>query len=257
MKRSNRTLLGILCVCVVLSAGCSHRPEPAPPVPEPPPTPVEGVSASGYSIQLGAFAQLGNAVKLTRFLQERGEEAFYFRSESGLYKVRVGDYASRPEAREKAEQIVAQGYADSYYIVRPEDLALARSRIYGASVLREEIVRTAESFMGVPYQWGGSSPEDGFDCSGLAMAAYRMNGLNLPRSSREQFNRGVPVNRGQLRRGDLVFFSISSGRKVSHVGVYAGGDSFIHAPGEGKKIRVDRLSNSYFRRHYAGARTYF
>jgi cell wall-associated NlpC family hydrolase len=64
--------------------------------------------------------------------------------------------------------------------------------------LRGEIVKTARSFIGLPYLWGGSSPESGFDCSGLAMAVYHLNGLDLPRSSREQFESGSPVERDEL-----------------------------------------------------------
>jgi cell wall-associated NlpC family hydrolase len=83
-----------------------------------------------------------------------------------------------------------------------------------------------------------------------------MNGLNIPRTSMEQFRKGRVVERRALQKGDLVFFSIRKGRKVSHVGLYAGDGTFIHAPGTGKGIRVDNLSNPYYRRHYTGARSF-
>jgi cell wall-associated NlpC family hydrolase len=88
------------------------------------------------------------------------------------------------------------------------------------------------------------------------MTAYHLNGLNLPRSSKGQYRAGVPIKRNQLLGGDLVFFAISKGRKVSHVGIYAGDDTFIHAPGRGKRVRIDSLSNRYFKSRYVGARTY-
>jgi cell wall-associated NlpC family hydrolase len=88
------------------------------------------------------------------------------------------------------------------------------------------------------------------------MAVYHLNGLNLPRSSNAQWQVGSPANRSQLSKGDLVFFATSGGGKVSHVGIYTGGDKFIHAAGVNKRIRVDSLSNKYFRRRYVGARTY-
>jgi cell wall-associated NlpC family hydrolase len=88
------------------------------------------------------------------------------------------------------------------------------------------------------------------------LAVYQLNGLNLPRSSRKQFKLGNAVNRDELAKADLVFFATSGGKGVSHVGVYAGGDSFIHAPRRGKTIRVDSLSNRYFAARYAGARSY-
>jgi len=88
------------------------------------------------------------------------------------------------------------------------------------------------------------------------MTVYHLNGLDLPRSSKEQFRVGVPVSRGRLLRGDLVFFSTSGGATISHVGIYAGKNRFIHAPGRGKQIRIESLSKRYYKSRYAGARTY-
>jgi cell wall-associated NlpC family hydrolase len=217
---------------------------------------VAGVTETGYSVQLGAFSVLSNAVRLTERLRGLGEDVYTFRHESGLYKVRLGDFPSRDAAEVKAMDLVGRGLVDVFYIVGPSDYALARSRMEGTDVLREAIVRTASGFIGLPYQWGGTSPEEGFDCSGLTMAAYQMNGLNIPRSSREQFIKGRVVGQGDVKKGDLVFFSIRSGRKVSHVGIYAGDGTFIHAPGTGKDIRVESLSNAYFQKCYVGARSF-
>jgi cell wall-associated NlpC family hydrolase len=117
-------------------------------------------------------------------------------------------------------------------------------------------VETARRFIGLPYQWGGSSLDDGFDCSGLTMAVYRINGLNLPRMSKEQYRAGIPIKKGQLKNGDLVFFATSRGKRVSHVGIYTGDNKFIHAPGKGRRICAASLSKKYFKTRYAGARTY-
>ena len=210
----------------------------------------------GYSIQVGAFSNLNNAVQLNEALKNYGVNAYYFIHETGLYKVRFGDFALKETARRKAENLHASGVIDEYYIVSPDDYAAVKQRKYRRGYLRDEIVKTAKSFIGLPYRWGGSSSGYGFDCSGLSMTAYHLNGLNLPRSSKEQYRVGIPVKRGQLLRGDLVFFAISKGRKVSHVGIYAGDDRFIHAPGRGKRVRIDSLSNRYFKSRYVGARTY-
>ena len=210
----------------------------------------------GYSIQVGAFANLDNAVRLSEALESRGLNAYYFVHKTGLYKVRFGDFPSKESARRKAESIRAAGIIDRYYIVSPGDYADMKSRKYRGSYLRDEIVKTAERFIGVPYRWGGSSADEGFDCSGLTMTVYRLNGLNLPRSSREQYRAGTPISQSKLSQGDLVFFATSGGRRVSHVGLYAGGGKFIHAPKKGKRIRTESLSNSYFRSRYVGARTY-
>jgi cell wall-associated NlpC family hydrolase len=88
------------------------------------------------------------------------------------------------------------------------------------------------------------------------MAVYQYNGIDMPRSSKEQFMRGSPVKRSELERGDLVFFFTRTDEKVSHVGLYSGDDRFVDAPGTGKTIRVDSLSDPYYAARYAGARTY-
>jgi cell wall-associated NlpC family hydrolase len=247
----------IICLSVLIMAGCASKAPQPPPTPPPAPEVRPEVSETAYSVQLGAFSVLENAVRLARSLRDTGLEAYYFKHESGLYKVRIGDFATRAEALARAEDLAARDVVEEFWVVGPEDYALARSRIYGSGMLREELVRTAENFIGLPYQWGGSSPDQGFDCSGLTMAVYQLNGLNIPRSSRDQFSRGRPIRRKELHKGDLVFFATkSSGRKVSHVGLYAGDGRFIHAPGTGRTIRTDSLSNPYFSRCYVGARTY-
>jgi cell wall-associated NlpC family hydrolase len=210
----------------------------------------------GYSIQVGAFSNLGNAIRLSESLERQGLNAYYFRHETGLYKVRFGDYSSREAARSMADRLQKANIVPKYYIVNPEDYALAKERMYGQAYFRKEIVETAERFIGLPYRWGGSSARTGFDCSGLTMAVYHLNGLNLPRSSWAQYRAGDPVRRRALDKGDLVFFATSGAKRVSHVGVYAGDENFIHAPGKGKKIRVDSLSSRYYAARYLGARTY-
>ena len=88
------------------------------------------------------------------------------------------------------------------------------------------------------------------------MTVYRLNGLELPRNSRAQFQAGHPISRDDLQPGDLVFFATGSRSRVSHVGLYSGSGEFIHAPGKGKTIRSASLSNNYFKSRYAGARRY-
>ena len=188
----------------------------------------------GYSIQAGAFSKAENAERLAETLQSGGLNATYFVAEKGLFKVQFGDFRSREEARERAEILHAVGVIDAYYIVSPGEYAVARREQYGDVYLREELIKTAGRFVGVPYLWGGASPEEGFDCSGLTEAVYRLNGLDLPRSSREQFEAGAPVEQNKLSKGDLVFFSTSGSGKISHVGIYTGGGQFIHAPRKGK-----------------------
>ena len=213
------------------------------------------VSRTGYSIQLGAFRALQNAVRLTRSLENRGIDAYYFRTKQGLFKVRFGDFSSWVEARRNARSLVRAGVIDDYYLVPPKVYGVGgKKEKSDADGLRKEIVVTAERFIGLPYRWGGSSVKDGFDCSGLVMAVYHLNGITLPRTSKEQYRVGKPLPRTILAEGDLVFFDTTGANRVSHVGIYMGDGRFIHAPGRGKHIRLDSLSNSYYATRYKGAR---
>lgn len=123
-------------------------------------------------------------------------------------------------------------------------------------VLGDAIVQSAKSQLGVPYRYGGNSPNEGFDCSGLAMYSYRLNGISIPRSTSEQFRSGKHVNRTELDRGDLLFFR-TMGQSVSHVGIYMGNDTFIHAPSSRKSIQIETLDNPYYKKRYLGARRYW
>ena len=209
----------------------------------------------GYTIQAGAFANVENAARLTHSLQEKGLNATYFVARQGLYKVRFGNFSTREQARARAEEIRQEKIIEEFYIVRPEEYAVSRRETRGEAYLREELVRSARSFLGVPYLWGGASAETGFDCSGLTMTVYQLNGLDLPRTTREQFGMGTPVDRSALEKGDLIFFA-HAGDKISHVGIYAGNGLFIHAPGRGKRICTDALAKEYFSRAFVGARSY-
>lgn len=116
----------------------------------------------------------------------------------------------------------------------------------------KEAANYARNMVGKPYRYGGNSPS-GFDCSGLVQYSYARAGLSIPRTTRSQQNIGVPVSARSLRAGDLVFFD-QEGKKLSHVGIYLGGNSFVHAPSGGKRVRVDSLNKRYWKKHFAGGR---
>jgi len=237
-----------------LAAGCAERVAVVPKEPLPPAAEIAGM---GFSIQVGAFTDLDKAIRLTRSLEGQGVAAYYFRHDSGFFKVRFGNFPSRENALKKAESLLSSGIIEDYYIVGLEEYAVAKARLYGTQGLRDEIVRTSENFIGLPYQWGGDSSEQGFDCSGLTMAVYQLNGLDLPRTSGEQWAAGRPVDERNLSKGDLVFFATRGGAKVSHVGIYLGGGTFLHAPSRGNPIQAASLSGDYYRTRYLGARSYF
>lgn len=206
----------------------------------------------GFTIQAGAFARPENAARLAERLRVAGLEATHFPGKDGLFRVRFGDFPTREAARQKAEVLKREGILEAYYLVAPE---FTRPGPLPEG-LRGDLVRTAESFLGVPYLWGGTSAETGFDCSGFAQAVYRLHGLRLPRSSREQYLAGASVEVEDAKPGDLLFFATSGRGKASHVAVYVGQGVFIHAPGEGKGIRRDTLSGNGLGRQLLGARAY-
>lgn len=114
------------------------------------------------------------------------------------------------------------------------------------------IVNFGKKFVGTPYSFGGNNPK-GFDCSGFITYTYKNNGISLPRTAAEQFNRGEAVDRKQLQAGDLVFFQTYK-KGASHVGIYIGDNKFLHAD-TSKGIAVSSLNDPYYwKSRYLGAR---
>jgi cell wall-associated NlpC family hydrolase len=108
--------------------------------------------------------------------------------------------------------------------------------------------------VGSRYRYGGSSPETGFDCSGLVVHVFRQAwGLALPRTVRAQSKLGRPVRFAELKPGDLVFYNTRH-RRDSHVGIYVGDRRFVHAPKPGGRVRLESVDASYWRARFDGAR---
>jgi cell wall-associated NlpC family hydrolase len=113
------------------------------------------------------------------------------------------------------------------------------------------IAGIAMHLVGTPYQFGGADAQ-GFDCSGLAVYAHEAVGLDIPRTARDQDRAAQPVALSDLQPGDLVFFRISA-RHVNHVGIYAGGGRFVHAPRRGEVVSYALLADPYYRKHFVRA----
>lgn len=112
-----------------------------------------------------------------------------------------------------------------------------------------EVVQVAKRFLGVPYKWAGTDP-NGYDCSGFVQHVFALSGHVLPRMADVQYENLEKVERSELTEGDLVFFN-TDGTGVSHVGLYMGNGSFIHASSS-RGVVESRLDQDYYARRYVG-----
>lgn len=117
-----------------------------------------------------------------------------------------------------------------------------------------EVAVYAMKFLGTPYRYGGSSPADGFDCSGLVQySAKKSLNVNMPRRSSDQAGYGSNISFANIKAGDLLFFN-TSGSPNSHVGIYLGQTYFVHAPSSGGAVRVEDYTMDYWQKRFNGAR---
>ena len=226
----------------------------------------------GYSIQVGAFARYENAERLAAKLQDQGIDAYFFKKDDGVFAVRFGDYSTRSQARQAAKALAVSRIIESYYITAPIAAPLqpvgtmppagaaktppkSISHPKHTNELGEVAARTAERFVGIPYKWGGNTVVEGLDCSAFVKAVYYLCGINIPRTSAEQFKAGKMIPETDLADGDLVFFGHDN--QVSHVGIYVGNGKFVHAPQRNDDIKVAELQRPGFSKRFLGARRFF
>src|SRR6478752_6734857 len=116
------------------------------------------------------------------------------------------------------------------------------------AVLRDQVVLDGLGQIGVPYVWGGASPQTGFDCSGLVMWLWARHGVTLPHFAASQYHLGPYVAKSDLRIGDLVFF-----HELGHVGIYIGHGYVLHAPHTGTTVQIESFNIPWFQNTYVGA----
>lgn len=121
----------------------------------------------------------------------------------------------------------------------------------GSAFADSKMDKVIDKAIGTKYVSGGVST-NGFDCSGFTMYVFDKIGINLPHQSGSQYQMGTTISRDNLREGDLVFFN-TSGRGISHVGIYVGDGKFAHASSS-KGVTISSLSDSYYVNRYVGAK---
>jgi cell wall-associated NlpC family hydrolase len=133
--------------------------------------------------------------------------------------------------------------------VGPHTLRALRRRADSPSAgrLGRRAARLSYRYAGIRYTWGGDTPRQGFDCSGLVQYVYARLGVELPRVTYDQWNAGRHVKRAHLRPGDLVFF-----HQLGHVGIFLGHGWFMSAPHTGALVHASRLYG-WYERHFDGA----
>lgn len=120
------------------------------------------------------------------------------------------------------------------------------------------VVDRAHALLGTPYKWGGTSAEQGFDCSSFLVYLFKTEAnIHIPRTTAAMHrSTAATVKRNELKPGDAVFFKGNGRGQVSHVGLYIGEGKFIHSPRAGKNVRIDSLSNNYWNKNYTGAKRF-
>ena len=136
-------------------------------------------------------------------------------------------------------------------IVGPQTLEALKKANKSPQQNTEQIISKAKEFLGVPYIWGGTTPA-GFDCSGFTRYVFASQGTTLPRVSVDQYGVGTSVAFKDLIPGDLVFFNLSSGKQIDHVGIYIGNNEFISATSS-KGIAIYSFT-PYWANTYVGAK---
>ena len=149
-------------------------------------------------------------------------------------------------------EVPASSRAQSPVATEPAINASSETQIESLSQGRS-IVSEASKYMGIPYRWGGTSPQTGFDCSGFVQFIFRHTlNIKLPRMPVDMSRLGLRVNREELAPGDLVFFNTRGG-KFTHVGIYVNDSQFIHSPMPGTRVTVSRMDSAYYRHRFTYA----
>jgi cell wall-associated NlpC family hydrolase len=197
-------------------------------------TPISELSAKvGSTLTSPAAARGGLALVVSSGLVAGGAlsaEAAPRLSPSAAHRAHLAHLAHKAHRAHLARRGVVTAHARSRTAA---SRSATRSATRSSSPRAASVIGIASRYLGVPYRYGGTSPR-GFDCSGFAQYVYARLGVRLPRTAQQQYYRTRHIPRSQARPGDLVFFFV--GGRVTHVGIYAGGNTMIAAPHSGQVV---------------------
>jgi len=236
---------------------------------------------ASYSLSLGIYPQK-EAESLHRQLTLHGYPAYLLYGEN--CEVRTGGYATMEEAEQALEKIKSEEKVAGKVVEEEEwdqsqfnwnndeeegkEVNQDTAQEY-ADPRAQKIVTLGLDLFGHPYKYGGTKIGKGIDCSFFVQTIFKGLGISLPRTSGEQFRMGSPVEKPELKVGDLLFFQKTyqirrkkkSSRKaprtitrINHVGIYIGNGEFIHATLNAKRVTISRLEDAYYVKRFAGAR---
>jgi len=201
----------------------------------------------------GMISSTSVAQAATLTIGSSGAEIRTLQSELQTLNYSVGSvdgiYGSTTRVAVQAFQTDSHLPADG--IVGPQTQEALTKSYKSSQQITALIINSAKAFIGVPYVWGGTTPA-GFDCSGFTQYLFASQKIMLPRMSLDQYGVGTPVDFNNLIPGDLVFFNLTSGTKVSHVGIYIGNGDFISATSS-KGIAINEFT-PYWANAYVGAK---
>lgn len=146
-----------------------------------------------------------------------------------------------------SEQI---GYVSAEFvkIIDPNAAPSAES----TNELIEKIIETGHTYVGTPYKYAATSGSGYFDCSLFTQTVFASHGIELARDSRSQYSNSTKIEKKELRRGDLVFFSLSKPNQIGHVAIYLGEDKLLHATSSGVAV-TEFEGSDYYSKRYMGA----
>lgn len=192
----------------------------------------------------------------------RNTEVTIVAEEGDFYKIKYQDitgYISKSLISDKPlEEVTSRGNGEERETVEEEKIETKEEAKEETTTVNSskgnDIAAYAKKYVGYNYVSGGTTPSNGFDCSGFVYYIVNQCGYSLSRSCQVQANSGVAVSRENLTAGDLLFFCNGANGSIGHVGIYIGGGQFVHAANSKRGVTTDTINSGYYDKYYYSAR---